>query len=1122
MSFINKYSHASEKSIGILKFPTNPSVLIVIFLISLTASAQIKRNINLPFPVKLVSFASQTAPPVIQTTQLRLGQTIKRPITGGETHFYTIAVAAGDFLNISALQNNCWLTLSLRAPDGNLLSEVEDTPTAWNSARLLSIAESSGQYSLEIKTHDDYATAGNYEIRIEEMRTATAEDRTRVRADETFLKAYILDERQETDDSRRSLDLYQDALRLFRERGDRAAEAKTLYKIGWIYRDVFGEMQKSLENFDQSLAASRDVGDRKGEFQALHFIGATYSYQGDYQKAIDYKTEALKIARETEDAPALGYTFHELGFIYGKLGEYQKALDYDAQALNIWRATANKRDLARTLVNVGGIYVFLGEQTEAIDYFEQALAIERAGNDRWGQPSVLYSIGAAYENLGDREKALDYYSRSLTVAGDTGMRAKEAVALMRIGSIYLASGKIEQSRDYLNRALAIFRVLNDRADEAQTLEILGNSFALSAADAERAFEFYNQAITISSAVKDRARQAETLYFLASLEHKQNKFADALPHIELAISFVELMREELTNNDLRASYLATVQDYYHLRTDILMRLDEAQPNKNFNALAFESAEKARARSFLDLLNESRANVRQGVDASLLEREKTLRQNLAAKSSYQTHVLGDKHTPEQETTIAAEIKKLGEDYDQTETEIRAKSPRYAALTQPKIVSVKDLQSQILDRDTLLLEYALGGERSFLWVVGQDSVKSFELPKREEIERLARRVYEILTTRNQNPKGETDAQKSVRIERAERDYAEAAANLSRMILAPAAAILDNKRLLIVADGALQYVPFAALPSPKSKVESSKSVAGRSVKNLNSLETKPNFGQFLIETNEIVYLPSASTLAVLRGEERTATASDSIAIVADPVFAPDDLRVAEFGKANKKLSNNSAQTVAVRNQNAANERGSVERAARETGLENFPRLRFSRDEAEAISAIAPRRNLMEAVDFAASKQTVESANFGKHRIIHFATHGLIDSQNPELSGVVLSLVDENGNPQDGFLRLFEIYNLKLESDLVVLSACRTALGKDVRGEGLIGLTRGFMYAGAPRVAASLWSIDDRATAELMKRFYARMLREKMSPANALRSAQMEMLKNARWRNPYYWAAFTLQGEWR
>ena len=151
-----------------------------------------------------------------------------------------------------------------------------------------------------------------------------------------------------------------------------------------------------------------------------------------------------------------------------------------------------------------------------------------------------------------------------------------------------------------------------------------------------------------------------------------------------------------------------------------------------------------------------------------------------------------------------------------------------------------------------------------------------------------------------------------------------------------------------------------------------------------------------------------------------------------------------------------------------------------------------------------------------------GLFRSIHIATHGLLNTVRPELSGVVLSLVDESGHPQDGFLRLQDIYNLRLSADLVVLSACQTALGRPIAGEGLVGLARGFMHAGAPRVVATLWKVDDSATAELMKRFYRSMIEEKAPAAQALRAAQRALARDRRFASPFYWAGFTLQGDWK
>jgi CHAT domain-containing protein len=202
--------------------------------------------------------------------------------------------------------------------------------------------------------------------------------------------------------------------------------------------------------------------------------------------------------------------------------------------------------------------------------------------------------------------------------------------------------------------------------------------------------------------------------------------------------------------------------------------------------------------------------------------------------------------------------------------------------------------------------------------------------------------------------------------------------------------------------------------------------------------------------------------------------------------------------------------------------RSFRSSSDNDFPRLSATRVEADKIIAFAKNGISMMALDFDASLETVTRPETGSYRILHFATHGLFDSEHPETSAIVLSLVDKQGNPQNGFLRLHNIYNLNLPVELVVLSACNTALGKDIKGEGLIGMTRGFMYAGAARVVASLWKVDDDATAELMKNFYQQMLEEDKRPAAALRAAQVKMWERRQWHAPYYWAAFTFQGEWR
>jgi len=297
---------------------------------------------------------------------------------------------------------------------------------------------------------------------------------------------------------------------------------------------------------------------------------------------------------------------------------------------------------------------------------------------------------------------------------------------------------------------------------------------------------------------------------------------------------------------------------------------------------------------------------------------------------------------------------------------------------------------------------------------------------------------------------------------------------VLRPIIGSLRVRRLLVVSDGEFQYLPLAALPVPGS-------------------------AEPLIARYEIVGLPSAASAAVVRGQVAgRASAPRDVAVFADPVFAADDARVSR-----------PAEPMS----------GAVGQAAVEAGLPALPRLHFSRDEAEAIATLAPAGRVRKALDFDASRAEAKQPDLSQYRIVHFATHGLVNSRQPELSGIVLSLVDRAGRSQDGFLRLHEIYNLRLNADLVVLSGCQTALGQDVRSEGLVGLVRGFMYAGSPQVVASLWSVRDRATAEFMRVFYEGLLGRGLSPQAALRAAQLSMSKGARWNEPYFWAGFTVQG---
>jgi CHAT domain-containing protein/Flp pilus assembly protein TadD len=924
-------------------------------------------------------------------------------------------------------------------------------------------------------------------------------------------------------EKQKALEFYNQSLLLKRATGDKAGEATTLNNIGRVYSDL-GQKQKALEFYNQSLPLSRATGDNAGEAVTLNNIGAVYDTLGQKQKALEFYNQSLPLSRATGDKAQEAVTLNNIGAVYDTLGQKQKALEFYNQSLPLSRATGDKAQEAATLNNIGRVYSVLGEQQKALEFYNQSLPLSRATGDKAGEAATLNNIGRVYFDLGQKQKALEYFKQSLPMFRVTGNKAGEAITLNNIAGVYDALGEKQKALEFYNQSLPLSRATGDKAQEAATLNNIGAVY-FDLGQKQKVLEFYNQSLPLSRATGDKAQEAATLYNLAYLESSRGNLNEALAQSEAAITIIEDLRTKIGSQQLRASYFATVQNYYQFYIDLLMQLHKTNSNKGYDALALQASERARARSLLELLTEANANIRQGVNPKLLDEERDLQQQLSAAEYNREQLLKGQYTNKQLNEIKQQIETLLTRLQQLEGEIRVNSPRYAALKYPQPLNLQQIQQQVLDDNTLLLEYSLGEERSYLWAVTKTGITSYELPPRADIETAAQEFYKQL--------------------KSEAGNIQEGMKLSQMLLAPVVNQLGNKRLLIVGDGALQSIPFAALPIPensevrsqKSEVRSQESVLpaprpeinlrANSSSRLKTTETpinsplkrtlamsqgfKPladaNSYTPLLVNHEIVSLPSASTIAILRNELKDRKpAPKTLVAIADPVFSANDDR---FKTSQRQPTN--ATTIPAE----------VKRSASDIAV-NLDRLQYTRKEAQAILALVPENQRFSAFDFTANRTTATLPDLSQYRFIHLATHGLLNTVHPELSGVVLSLFDENGADTDGFLRLNDIFNLNLPAELVVLSACETGLGKDVQGEGLVGLTRGFMYAGAKRVAVSLWSVNDVATAELMKRFYQQMLEKGVNPVAALRAAQLEMMKSEQWKAPYYWAAFVVQGEWR
>lgn len=866
-------------------------------------------------------------------------------------------------------------------------------------------------------------------------------------------------------------------------------------------------LRKAIEKFESARGPLQSLNIPAGEGVVLCALGIFHNLLEENQKAIENLEQSVPFFQKAGEKKGEAVSLLHLGLLHSKLGEMEKGLDYLKQALLLFHEVGEPQGEATALSLIGTLYVFLGKPEEIVNYYNQVLDISRPVAARESAAAALPALDPIYKLMGVNliehpEKTREGLEQLLSATRTFHIPRAEAMALLMLGLNYSFEGEPQKALRYYEQSLSLYRTQPDRIGEGAALFGVCMSHT-SSHDYQKGSDYCSQALAIDRATGDRNAESLTLHQIAIGERDRGNLAAAQTAIESVIANVESIRSNVVNPALRLSYFAGSQNYYEFYIDLLMLLHKQHPNDGYDGKALQASERAHARALLDTLLEANADIRQGVDAALLQREREGQRRLNARAQTQMQLLSQPHSEAQATAIAKEIETIIKDLQQVETEIRRTSPRYAALTQPQPLTLKEIQTQVLDPDTVLLEYSIGDERSYVWVVTSSSIASYDLPKRADIETAARRFYDLLNARNTSVKKETSDRREARIAQADAEIPTAAASLSRMVLAPVAGQLGNKRLMIVADDALHFVPFAALPV----------VSGGST----STDRQRRVTKPLIEDHEIINLPSASTLAVIRNEVKGRNrAPKSVIVLADPVFTKDDERV----KPGREKDNQAP----VRGESI--DPRQLVKAAEDTGVAsdglNVPRLPGTRQEAEQIVAMVPSSEARLALDFAASRDTATSAELGQYRYVHFSTHGLLDSVHPELSGLVLSLVNERGETQDGFLRAHEIFNLKLSPEAAVLSACQTGMGTNIRGEGLVSLTRGFMYAGAPRVVVSLWGVSDLGTTELMVRLYHGMLKEGMRPAAALRAAQISLMNDKRWASPYYWAPFTLHGEWR
>ncbi|KAB8334894.1 tetratricopeptide repeat protein [Scytonema tolypothrichoides VB-61278] len=901
-------------------------------------------------------------------------------------------------------------------------------------------------------------------------------------------------------ENQKALDYIQQARFLYKKVGYPSGEILALKQISSFYQVFIGEYGKALDALEEGLTVARAINNRVEEAEILNEKADVLASQGEYQKALDTFNQALTIQRQLNIRGGQADTLDNMAKLYRSLGDYQQSINTCQQALDLYRQLGDRKNEVFSLNSIGDAHYEMKDYPQAIEYYNKALSLSQQIGGLFQQSLLFGKLGRTYLSLKEYDKALNNANKYLSMVRQQKNKPLESSALGLQGRIYQEKGDYQQALSISQQSKSLVQQLGNKYTEAAVLRNIGKTYN-SLKQYQTAIDTHNQELAIRKTLGNKAEEAATLYQIAVNERDRGNLPAALTYIKQTTEIIEGIRGKVTSLDLRSSYFATVQDYYQFYIDLLMQLHKKDPSKGYDAEALHISERSRARGLIELLTEAHANIRKGADPKLLAEERRLQFLLEARQKRLISLFESKIkvSEQQIATLNTEIANLLNQYRELQAKIRTTNPKYAALKYPEPLKLPQIQQQ-LDKDTLLLQYSLGKERSYLWAVTPNSVDTYELPGREAIEKSAATFKELL---KKCQKLGLNCQK-LPTEQKVKDFQEitqAATELSKLIFAPVAQKLGKKRLVIVADGGLQEIPFAALSQPNQNSPT-------------NLEKSPQAGksnyQPLLVNHEIVNLPSVTAIAIHRNDlNKRQPAPKTLAVLADPVFALDDKR---FTGKDPSLG-----------PELNLEQSSLKQTARNLKLDRLGRLPGTRTEAEQILKLVSPSESLYAFDFDANYNFATSQKLKQYRFILFATHGFVDPINPEKSGIILSQIDKQGKSYiPSILRLGDIFNLDLGADLVVLSACETGLGKDVQGEGLVGLTRGLMYAGAKRAVVSLWQVNDTATSELMPLFYTAMLQQKTSPTIALREAQLKLWRQENWRNPYYWAAFTLQGEWR
>ncbi len=1087
-------------------------------------------------------------------TALKPGETIVTTVGAQSATTVALKIDRSEIVQVAIDQDEPTLLFRALSPDGECLREVR---SGYPGTMLFSFkAAEAGLYHLAIQADAGLATSVQVTLRLE-ARPVTNPERSSLQAEQLFSEAQGLRSQPDSPSLQQAIVDYRRAGALWRSQKNEegqflalTAEAATLLELSryaeslhaysaaealatknpkWEITLLNGQAQVYLDWWksddalrfaEEALQLSRASHDSAGEAAALSNRGEALYLQSDTDRALSDLNDALSIARSEHRRTTLAHALRAEAWVEEDRGHLKQAAILMREAEQGFRETGDLRASLDAMSSLATINAMSGDLYSALIHHAKVSQLLEVSGELSSAGFAIEAMGTDYDSMNRTRSAVEYFHRAyqifVQIQHTSGEQTavdelcvaelklkllqdafahcqqsarlsllvhdskREAIAQLHLGEVSESLKKPHDAFAYYDNAAKLSHEVNDPRFEALSITNMGR-LKEESREYANARTLYERALQLSTSAEDLEGIIGARYHIANSAVEMGQTAEAMSQLDMALKMIEVQRIHVRDDELRTSYFTSVRKCYDLYVDILMRLHEAKPTARFDLLALEKSEAGRVRTLLDAVSGEHSLHQENRDTTAAQNAEKL--HSALNQAYENRLnLMLHHGKEIDLQHnAAEIRRLDDAYGRTMDTLEEKPLEDAPSFQP--LRSQELLQKSMNSGLVILEYYLGEKRSYVWKLDRGTLSSYVLPGRDDISLKVER-WRALVLARQRRESESLPEYLSRIQAVDRDLSIESSQLSCILLG-ALHGSDTGRLAIVADGILQSLPFSALQ----------------VDGCNRTNDVP-----LISSFELTDLPSISLLAARRSDKKTNSQfSGDVAVLADPVFSADDPRVQGW------------QTASLAGV-AAPQR---QMALRDAGYGGpLPRLIATRGEGKAIASAVPNAKVFLALDFDASLQTALSETLSHYRIWHFATHGLLDAKSPELSGLVLSLVDHAGHPVSGYLKIQDISSLSLHNDLVVLSACDSGMGEQADGEGTVGLAYAFLHAGSKSVLSTLWSVDDDASSELMAEFYRLMLNAGKSPPEALRGAQVKLLHQRRTASPIYWAGYVLTGD--